>query len=128
MQPDSSSTQDRIRQIIIVGLIVVGLGLFLGFGGKAMSQINDPSFVYGKQRQQLLDGPGALATAAAPLSRNLMPPTLQASSPDREPQTTGNKQSAETGRPEHKPDHQGSQSNEVASSKSGKKIINASLD
>jgi hypothetical protein len=121
MQPEFPSTHNRIRQIIVIGLIVVGLGLLLGIGGKAMSQINDPSFVYGKQRQQLLWEPDALATTASSSSQNLFPASLEITAPSTNTPGNNNQQQRDRPNTEHKPDHNGGQSNEIASTRSGKK-------
>lgn len=60
MQPQNTLLNDRLRQIIIGGLTVVGIGLLLGMGGKAMSEINDPAYIYGKQRTVIANAANAV--------------------------------------------------------------------
>jgi hypothetical protein len=68
MQPQSPFAPSRLRQVITISLVALGLALFLGLGGKAISQINDPDFVYGKPR---------IAGKQSP--QTLVPPVLAAS-------------------------------------------------
>ncbi len=78
MQPQNPLVNRRIHQVIIFCLMAIGLALFVGLGGKAVSQINDPSFIYGQPHLAPIQPPvGLTATNNDTLARTVLAMSIQ---------------------------------------------------
>ncbi|MDB5186117.1 MAG: hypothetical protein JWL85_640 [Candidatus Saccharibacteria bacterium] len=58
----SAQSSSALRQLLNACLTVLGLGLFLYVGSKALAQLSDKQFVEGKPMQQIVSSNGTLAT------------------------------------------------------------------
>lgn len=93
----------KLRQIITLGLTVVGLILFVFGGSKAMSQSNDKQYVEGKQREQQLRASqlAALENGVSNGLENIMNPLFQAeASKAVEPDNDAKKQLIQSTQPQ----------------------------